>query len=259
MYRSSENYSITRKMFGMPVIIQQYWFITDHMRTPLAATRSLSRESNSTALEFRESDVLLMSQDDTAQHESRKPTSRRTPKLKHVCTICGKNFAFPSLLEIHTPTHDISASLMCEICGRIFRHLPSLNRHKRDDHASQSRERAKVLCDECGKAFRGPCDLKRHMHCHSVEKSCFCSSCSQVFPNHGALHKHKLLQHDKVPMDKIAKHECVVCKQWFEDARNLKRHSVVHTKQRPFVCVLCAKAYSQLEVLRRHQRTKHQK
>ncbi|TGZ33868.1 hypothetical protein CRM22_011417 [Opisthorchis felineus] len=192
-------------------LMEAYVPINDE-RTPLSTPGGLSMEANSTALEFKESDV----------------------------------------------SHDISASIMCEICGRIFRHLPSLHRHKRDDHAPQSRIRTKVLCDECGKAFRDPCDLKRHMHCHSAEKNCLCSACSEVFPNRGALHKHKLLQHDKVPMEKVTKHECAVCKRWFEDTRNLKRHSVVHTKQRPFMCVLCAKAYSQLEALQRHQRKNHQ-
>ncbi|TGZ69084.1 hypothetical protein CRM22_003930, partial [Opisthorchis felineus] len=226
------------------------------VRALLIAPGSLSRETNSTSPEFKESDVSLMSQGDTVQQESR---IRKTPKPKHVCTICGKNFASHSNLEIHTSTHVISASIMCEICGRIFRHLPSLYRHKRDDHASQSQERTKLQCAECGKAFRDPYNLKRHMRGHSAEKSCLCSACSEVFPNRGALHKHKLLQHDKVPIDRVVKHECAVCKRWFADARRLKRHSVVHTKQRPFVCVLCAKAYSQPEALWRHERSKHPK
>ncbi|GAA57319.1 zinc finger protein 599, partial [Clonorchis sinensis] len=128
---------------------------------------------------------------------------------------------------------------------RIFRHLTNLNRHKTDLHASQLGERKKPQCVKCGKAFRDAYDLNRHMRCHSIENSCVCPTCSQVFPNRGDLHKHKLLEHDKVPMHKVAKHECAVCKRWFEYTHVLERHSVVHTKQRPFVCVLCGKAYSQ--------------
>ncbi|TGZ72949.1 hypothetical protein CRM22_001790 [Opisthorchis felineus] len=177
---------------------------------------------------------------------------------KQQTTICGKNFAFPSRLETHKSTHDISASIMCEICGKIFKHLQNLIRHKRDDHSSENQERTKPHCAECGKSFRDAYDLKRHTRCHSAKKSYLCSTCSQVFPYRGALHKHKLLQHDNVPIDIVAKHECAVCKRWFERAHCLHRHSVVHTKQRPFVCVLCAMAYSNPGALRRHQRTKHQ-
>ncbi|KAG5446926.1 Zinc finger protein 579 [Clonorchis sinensis] len=198
-----------------------------------------------------------MSQDVTVQHETRKETSRKTQKLELVCTTCGRNFASQSSLNIHASTHEISASFMCELCGRIFRHLPNLHRHKRYGHTSQSRERTSLLCTICGKALRDAFDLRRHMPTHLADKSRLCSTCSQIFPNRAALHKHKLLQHDKVPMDELAKHECAVCKRWFEDTYKLKRHSVVHTKQRPFVCVLCAKAYSQNESLREHQRKKH--
>ncbi|KAG5446927.1 Zinc finger X-chromosomal protein [Clonorchis sinensis] len=155
---------------------------------------------------------------------------------------------------------------MCELYDRIFRHLLSLHRHKRDVHASQRRIRTKVLraqcgkafrdpfdgvlrcfqivqlyinknsysktnfrgvggelmrhecavvcgglgtlCVECGKAFRDACDLNRHMRCHPVENSCLCSTCSQAFSSLRELYKHEILQHDKVPVDKVAKHEC---------------------------------------------------
>ncbi|GAA57883.1 gene K09228 KRAB domain-containing zinc finger protein [Clonorchis sinensis] len=192
------------------------------------------------------------------QHESRKQTSRKTPKTKHMCTICEMSFLYPSKLKRHATAHDVSASFMCEICGRIFRHLTNLNRHKKDSHASQHGERTKPQCVECGKAFRDRFAIKRHILCHSAETSWLCPTCSQMFPGPGDLHKHKLLEHDNVPMDKVGKHECVICRRWFEDPYMLKRLSVVHTKQRPFVCVLCGKAYSQSGALREHQRKKHQ-
>ncbi|GAA57698.1 zinc finger protein 2, partial [Clonorchis sinensis] len=136
---------------------------------------------------------------------------------------------------------------MCEICGGIFRHLTKLIRHKKNSHASQHGERT---CVECGKAFRDTYAPNRHLRCHSIQP--VCPICPQLFPNRAALHKHKLLQRDKVPMDKLAKHECVICGRWFDDTHMLKRHSVVHTKQRPFVCLLCAKAYSQCSIDEAH-------
>ncbi|KAG5446929.1 Zinc finger X-chromosomal protein [Clonorchis sinensis] len=220
---------------------------------PLSAAGGLSMDTNSVVLEFNEPSESLMPQAGWVQREARKQTRSKTPRKKHPCTTCGKQFTSLS----HASTHDISASFMCEICGRMFRQHASLGRHKRYDHASQSRERTNPQSAEDGKAFRDRSVSKRRMIRHSAETSYFCLTCSQMFPNRGALHKHKLLQHDKVPVDKVAKHECAVCKRWFEDTYKLKRHSVVHTKQRPFVCVLCAKAYSHPSALRRHHRTKH--
>ncbi|KAG5446928.1 Zinc finger protein 579 [Clonorchis sinensis] len=227
-------------------------------RAPVGALRSPSRKTNSTALEFNESSESHMSQPGWMQHELRKQTSTKTTRTKHMCTISDTSFSHPSKLKSHAASHEVSASFICESCGRTFRHLTNLIRHKKDSHASQHGERTKPQCVECGKAFRDAYDLNRHMRCHSVENTCVCPTCSQVFPNRGDLHKHKLLEHDKVPMHKVAKHECAVCKRWFEYTHVLKSHSVVHTKQRPFVCLLCGKAYSQTGTLRDHQRQTHQ-
>ncbi|KAG5446925.1 hypothetical protein CSKR_114467 [Clonorchis sinensis] len=217
-----------------------------NVSAPFSAAGDLSMETSSTALEFNESSESLIPQ-------AGWQTSSKTPRKKHPYTTCGKNFTSLS----HASTQDISTSFMCEIRSRVFRQHASLGQHKRYGHASEGRERTTPQSAKGGNLIRDRSVSKRHMIRHSAEESCLRPTCSQMFPNRGALHKHKLLEHDKVPVDKVAKHECAVCKRWFEDIYRLKRHSVVHTKQRRFVCVLCAKAYSHPEALGWHHRTNH--
>ena len=52
--------------------------------------------------------------------------------------------------------------------------------------------------------------------------------------------------------------QCGVCFKSFRDNYKLKRHSVVHTKEKRFACLLCAGRFTQLESLRGHMKNQHQ-
>lgn len=52
--------------------------------------------------------------------------------------------------------------------------------------------------------------------------------------------------------------QCGVCFKSFRDNYKLKRHTVVHTKEKPFACLLCAGRFTQLESLRGHMKNQHQ-
>ena len=51
--------------------------------------------------------------------------------------------------------------------------------------------------------------------------------------------------------------QCGVCFKNFGSAFNLRRHSVVHTKEKPYVCNYCAKGFTQVDTLKSHIKNIH--
>lgn len=51
----------------------------------------------------------------------------------------------------------------------------------------------------------------------------------------------------------VKRTECSVCGKLFSSAGNLKRHSVIHSKARPYKCEICGKRFTQKGHVRTHQ------
>lgn len=68
----------------------------------------------------------------------------------------------------------------------------------------------------------------------------------------------KIQEVDKTSKPKPKGHFCPICKdRSFRGANKLARHMRVHTKERPFKCPICHKAFSQNYHMARHQRVQH--
>nr|XP_033497818.1 zinc finger protein 770-like [Epinephelus lanceolatus] len=52
-------------------------------------------------------------------------------------------------------------------------------------------------------------------------------------------------------------HQCHLCSKSFPSPSKLKRHYVIHTGQRPFLCTICGKAFSQSHHLKLHKQKVH--
>ncbi|KAI8517896.1 hypothetical protein Bbelb_039130 [Branchiostoma belcheri] len=87
-----------------------------------------------------------------------------TGEKPYVCGECGFRTAHRSNLSQHMKTHTdetaqsqpLSASLICEICGKSYKTKTQLARHHRWHEA-------RIMCDRCQKAFHHAAGLKRHM------------------------------------------------------------------------------------------------
>ncbi|KAG5447317.1 hypothetical protein CSKR_109853 [Clonorchis sinensis] len=175
----------------------------------------------------------------------------------HARTICGKNHAFPSHLKAHSLKHSWSQPFSCGMCGEKFKHCRNIKDHIIKLHSIH--HLSLNQCGICQKTFNSLPNLRQHIHSHLPRvKTYQCMPCNQRFDTRGNLHRHKFLYHAGYLRHNAINHECTVCKRWFECNRDLRRHSIVHTGERPFTCTLCDKSYTSAFGLQRHQLTAHQ-
>lgn len=57
------------------------------------------------------------------------------------------------------------------------------------------------------------------------------------------------------------RHQCGICLKFFRDNYKLRRHAVVHTKEKPYACELCDESldsrFTRPESLKRHMKNVH--
>lgn len=74
----------------------------------------------------------------------------------------------------------------CEICGKCFKHVRMLNRHRRNHSPFK-----KYKCTFCGKGFNDSFDLKRHVRTHTGVKPYKCDYCEKSFTQRCSLESHQ--------------------------------------------------------------------
>ncbi|OON15785.1 zinc finger, C2H2 type, partial [Opisthorchis viverrini] len=157
-------------------------------------------------------------------------------------------------------------SLWCNTCSRLFASAYSKHRHDFGVHNNERPTYSHRKCPICGLTCVSPSALKKHMMRHSATCEFLCDYCGKIFKHPMNLKRHVVREH---PVDNAPKpqdvytpkpktYECTDCKQRFLRPAELKRHSVVHTRERPFVCTLCGNEYSRSDNLKRHLRVDHQ-
>lgn len=83
-----------------------------------------------------------------------------------VCQLCGKRFANPSALKIHSVVHTGEKPYRCNMCGKRFTQKGNLKSHQRVHTGEKPHN-----CVKCGKSFTQKTSLKQHLMAHvSLEK-----------------------------------------------------------------------------------------
>ncbi len=167
---------------------------------------------------------------------------------KHKCHHCPKSFSKHCNLSSHELAHSSDRPHSCSIpgCGRSFKRAKALTAHVRRAHA-QAGGRPEYLCQDCGKNFASitgdlpTCDDRKSRRGFSRTTHFF-------FACDPGMRQHSKREHGGVPPSRP--HTCGRCEKTFRCLSDLKIHSVVHTREKPYDCQDCGAAFSQKATLK---------
>lgn len=108
---------------------------------------------------------------------------------QHVHSAC-----FNKIKQEETAVQTKLASFSCDLCGKTFKHVRMLNRHRRNHLPFK-----KYKCNFCGKGFNDSFDLKRHVRTHTGVKPYKCTQCDKSFTQRCSLESHQDKIHGMKP------------------------------------------------------------
>nr|XP_019948239.1 PREDICTED: uncharacterized protein LOC109633089 [Paralichthys olivaceus] len=159
------------------------------------------------------------------------------------CLECGKGFKKRTHLICHKAVHQ--RRIQCTVCKKILPTIGELIQHR-----SSHLKKGKLQCPDCDLQFEFPVYLLRHLETHrNKEKKASqleekpsvgfqCSLCKKTFDDAQVLRKHCLTH-----ISGSSSNQCPFCKHRFACRRNLLRHMVRHTGDKPLSCRNCGKQF----------------
>ncbi|XP_061544691.1 POZ-, AT hook-, and zinc finger-containing protein 1 isoform X2 [Phycodurus eques] len=166
--------------------------------------------------------MALMGQENDAQFHGGLALDngrKRERTRRHVgCDICGKVFRDVYHLNRHKLSHSGEKPYACNVCGLRFKRKDRMSYHVRSHDGSVGKP---YVCQSCGKGFSRPDHLNGHIkQVHTTERPHKCQICNASFATRDRLRSHLACHEDKIP--------CKVCGKFLRAAYmsdHLKKHS----------------------------------
>jgi KRAB domain-containing zinc finger protein len=117
------------------------------------------------------------------------------------------------------------------------------------------------VCFLCNDTFVRLEELKTHMDRHVCEEFKV-ENDERTNANHFELHYDSVRKSEEVPETstpgpRVQRYECKECGKCFAQQRNLTRHMVTHTGEKPYKCMKCLRNFSQSSSMQLHMRKFH--
>ncbi|XP_026147763.1 zinc finger protein PLAG1 [Mastacembelus armatus] len=168
---------------------------------------------------------------------------------------CTKAFVSKYKLLRHMATHSPEKNHKCTYCEKMFHRKDHLKNHL---HTHDPYKEA-FTCQECGKSYNTKLGFKRHLALHAANSGDLtCQVCLQLFPSTVVLLEHLKTHAGKSSSGtKEKKHHCEHCERRFYTRKDVRRHMVVHTGLKDFLCQYCAQRFGRKDHLTRHVKKSH--
>ncbi|KAG5836765.1 hypothetical protein ANANG_G00232060 [Anguilla anguilla] len=136
------------------------------------------------------------------QHQPHQQGAPKKPpkpvKKNHGCEMCGKAFRDVYHLNRHKLSHSDEKPFECPICQQRFKRKDRMTYHVRSHDGGVNKP---YICSVCGKGFSRPDHLSCHVkHVHSSERpfKCQVTACTAAFATKDRLRSHMIRHEGKV-------------------------------------------------------------
>ncbi|CAJ1050670.1 POZ-%2C AT hook-, and zinc finger-containing protein 1 isoform X1 [Xyrichtys novacula] len=172
---------------------------------------------------------------------------KRERTRRHVgCDICGKVFRDVYHLNRHKLSHSGEKPYACHVCGLRFKRKDRMSYHVRSHDGSVGKP---YVCQSCGKGFSRPDHLNGHIkQVHTTERPHKCQICNASFATRDRLRSHLACHEDKIP--------CKVCGKFLR-AAYMTDHLKKHSEGTHNYCGICNKGFSTASYLKVHIKSHH--
>lgn len=171
-------------------------------------------------------------------------------ETKFVCEKCDRSFSSKLSFRKHNMISHGERLFACSICNIVLQSRKELVKHK-ESH------KEKLVCEQCGRQYRHKRDLLRHIPTHSGERPYPCTTCGFRFHTAERLRNHQAIHKEK-------RYLCDLCPMKFTDGQHLRRHLKSHAyKQRQrvnsliFRCLMCPATFDSPTRLQQHYNQEH--
>ncbi|XP_078535879.1 vascular endothelial zinc finger 1 isoform X8 [Lissotriton helveticus] len=149
-------------------------------------------------------------------------------KKNHPCEMCGKAFRDVYHLNRHKLSHSDEKPFECPVCNQRFKRKDRMTYHVRSHEGGITKP---YTCSVCGKGFSRPDHLSCHVkHVHSTERPFKCQTCTAAFATKDRLRTHMVRHEGKV--------SCNICGKLLS-AAYITSHLKTHGQSQSINCNTC--------------------